>query len=418
LSYNTFIICISVVINNNLLIILNMMDANAYNLAGTTNVLPAVQGDTQVLPAISPGGFQDTTGFGGLADSAGYFGGSATTNDIFGQTINTDTSEFGGVQTLGTTIDTNTYYGDTNFTQGITTDTNALYGATPGATDLNALYGTTQGITAINPDGNVGYGTTGAFGATTQTTTTTQTTYDTTGITTAGIPTGIQEYGVTPTTNYDLGAAYGTPIEQTATTQTTYTTTAVPTATAVDLAVPTTVGVPVATPLPPPATVTTVTQPVATVTPTVTTVTPPIATATPPVATVTQPVATVNPLLLGKPPVRNAIQYVTSPDGQVITTQYGQKIFDEDFRRGRPYYNFERNRGLLLPNNANLRPGYNVGLVNNHLVYDYPNTVRRNNLDRLGRGGSYDVYGRGITPLLNKAGLGTVDTTSKIKDFL
>ena len=65
---------------------------------------------------------QDTTGFGGLADSAGYFGASANTNDIFGQTINTDTTEFGGVQTLGTTIDTNTYYGDTNFTQGITTD--------------------------------------------------------------------------------------------------------------------------------------------------------------------------------------------------------------------------------------------------------------------------------------------------------
>lgn len=43
-------------------------------------------------------------------------------------------------------------------------------------------------------------------------------------------------------------------------------------------------------------------------------------------------------------------------------------------------------------------------------------------LDRLGRGGSYDVYGRGITPLLNRAGLNqvnpTVQTTSRINDFL
>ena len=48
-------------------------------------------------------------------------------------------------------------------------------------------------------------------------------------------------------------------------------------------------------------------------------------------------------------PIRSTIQYLTTPEGQIVQTQYGQKIFDEDFRRGRPIYNYERNKGLLLP---------------------------------------------------------------------
>ena len=401
------------------------MDPNAYNIgaynAGTTNDLA------------------------GLADGTGYFGASANTNDIFGQTLttNTDTTDFGGVQTLGATTDTNTYYGDANFTQGTTFDTNAydpnLYGGAqvlPGTTtdvnalygqttDMGGLYGTTQGITAYNPDGNVGYGTTGTYGTTlnttnllpgtttTATTTTTQTTYDTTGmVTSPGVVTGVNDL-----------TTYGTPIDYTVPTALPVTTTtAVPATTAV-----TTVTQPVATLPPPVATVTTpvatVTPPVATVTTPVASVTTPVATVTTPVATVTPPVATVNPLLTGQPLLRNNLPYYASPDGQILQTRYGQKIFDEDFRRGRPMYNYVIGQKLLTPNDIAIRPSYNIGLTNNHLVYDYPNSInnlalKRNNLDRLGRGGSYDVYGRGITPLLNKVGLGTVETQPRLKDFL
>ena len=147
-------------------------------------------------------------------------------------------------------------------------------------------------------------------------------------------------------------------------------------------------------------------------------------------------------------PIRSTLQYLTTPEGQVIQTQYGQKIFDEDFRRGRPMYNYERNYKLLSPsknNNLPLRPIYNVGLVNNNnlLNYGYGNGLNTgiglnrinalgnnnvnlaagNRLDKLTKGHSYDVYGRGITPLLNKVGLGDINnanlpSTSKIKDFL
>ena len=363
-----------------------MMDPNAYNIdaynAGTTNNLA------------------------GLADGTGYLGASADTNDIFGQTLttNTDTTDYGGVQTLGATNDTNAYYGDANFTQGATgaydpnlyggtqvlpgttTDFNALYGQT---TDMGGLYGTTQGITGFNPDGNVGYGTNGIYGTTgnntnllpgttttATTTTTTQTTYDTTGvITSPGVVTGVNDL-----------TAYGTQIDYTG-----------PTAL--------------------PATTTTA---VPAVTPPVVAATPPVPAVTPPVASVTPPVTTANPLLTGPPLLRNNIPYYASPDGQILQTRYGQKIFDEDFRRGRPLYNYVIGQKLLIPNNIAIRPSNNIGLTNNHLVYDYPNNLalKRNNLDRLGRGGSYDVYGRGITPLLNKVGLGKVETQPRLKDFL
>ena len=100
---------------------------------------------------------------------------------------------------------------------------------------------------------------------------------------------------------------------------------------------------------------------------------------------------------------------------------------------------------LLLPsknNNLPVRQSYNVGLANNNKLLNYGygnessidiglNALGNNNanirfgnrLDRLGKGYSYDVYGRGITPLLNKVGLGDINnanlpSTSKIKDFL
>ena len=117
---------------------------------------------------------------------------------------------------------------------------------------------------------------------------------------------------------------------------------------------------------------------------------------------------------------------------------------DEDFRRGRPVYNDTRNIGLKLqkPSNHNLpiRPSYNVYNPNARLLnYGYGNTgfgvsrigangLRFNNvnvgtgLDRLGRGGSYDVYGRGVNPLYNRVGLTPVNANniqqSNIKDFL
>ena len=90
-------------------------------------------------------------------------------------------------------------------------------------------------------------------------------------------------------------------------------------------------------------------------------------------------------------------------------------------RNNIPYYTSTIGQKLLTPNNLAISPSYNIGLANNNLYY--PNSInnlalRRNNLDRLGRGRSYDVYGRGITPLLNKVGLGKVETQPRLRDFL
>lgn len=71
------------------------------------------------------------------------------------------------------------------------------------------------------------------------------------------------------------------------------------------------------------------------------------------------------------------------------------KILDKDFGKGRPMYNYTLNRGLITPNNLAIKPSYNVGLTNNHLVYDFLKTINTNlalrtnlNLNRLERGGS------------------------------
>ena len=156
-----------------------------------------------------------------------------------------------------------------------------------------------------------------------------------------------------------------------------------------------------------------------------------------------------NPMLpgaIGHPQGMNNLQYLKDPEGKVLQTQYGQKIIDEDFRRGRPVYD-ENKKGRQLQNKKNLipKPIYNVAINNKYNKYGYEkelnsglvvrrigvNEVGKNNinkgngnkLDRLGRGGSYDVYGRGITPLLNKVGLErdnnpNTQLTSNIKDFL
>ena len=162
-----------------------MMDPNAYNIdaynAGTTN------------------------GLAGLADGTGYFGASADTNDIFGQTLttNTDTTDFGGVQTLGAT--TGAYdpnlYGGAQVLPGTTTDVNALYGTTQ-TTDMSGLYGTTETYGTTLNNTNLLPGTTTTA---TTTTTTTQTTYDTNGvITSPGVVAGVNDL-----------TTYGTPIDYT-----------------------------------------------------------------------------------------------------------------------------------------------------------------------------------------------------------
>lgn len=467
---------------------------------GDTNVLQAIQGNTKVLPAITADGIvgneilESTAGLTGLADSNGYFGSSTDTNDIFGQTINTntDTSEFAGTQTFGTTIQTNNYYGDNNYDQGniidtnptygnnnytqeITNDNNTYYGAgtdtneylgtnqdiyeygtttqTYGTTDTNNYYGTTQEITGQNEyygttgettnEGNIAYGTTQdytgitndpnvIYGNTQISTETTKTTF-----TTTGVPTNIQDYSQ-QNINYDT---YNGTVEQINNIQPTYTNTEIPTTTNQinyqQNEVPTKINVPQIT-----TTTTTINQ-------------------TGNAGLITLPQPTINQnqnqlpakttgialnnqsrLIFG--PIKHSnniksnIQYLTTEDGKVMQTEYGYKILDEDFRRGRPIYNntlSKMNQRLLQQKNDDnmpIRPSYNINLDNNDLLYKYSENNRitnslalrkEANLDRIQKASSYDVYGGGITPLLNKVGLGTVNdininTKSKINDFI
>ena len=88
---------------------------------------------------------------------------------------------------------------------------------------------------------------------------------------------------------------------------------------------------------------------------------------------------------------------------------YGERIIDEDFTRGRPIYSNNSRTIWKLNKNIPVRPSYNVENINNSLLLNpgYNNSrfgysklgngLRANNitsstgLDRLGRGGSYDV---------------------------
>jgi hypothetical protein len=207
-----------------------MTDPNFYNYQtydtqvgeiGATNVLPTIQGTTEVLPAIGGDfgtGFiqgentvlQDTAGFGGTTTTTGYLDGTITdANTFFGTTqeypaTTTDNNVFyGGDQVLQATAQPTTYFGDTQvttdnnafFTGVTTTDNTALFGTsvvTDGTTlfgenQTNAFQGTTQILPATNVDANTFFaGTTtqipGTVQNTTTTTTTTQTTYGVNGV--------------------------------------------------------------------------------------------------------------------------------------------------------------------------------------------------------------------------------------------
>ena len=396
-----------------------MIDPNAFDVqaygspatieVGGTNVLPTIQGTTEVLPAI--GGFdaftqggntvlQDTAGLGGttqiIGDTNTYFGTTTDTTAVFGQTLTgtttdgtfytgdtqilptttTDTNAFyGTTQVLpATTTDGATFYGDTQII-GTTTDTNAfLTGATTlpvTTTDANAFYGTTQVVPATNVDPNT------FFAGTTQIP-------DVTGFATQG--------NVQPITTQ---TTYGTTPDLAATAQTAFVAPGVP-ITAQTTAIPTTTQV---------ATTNMIQgQPQVQNIPQATQV------ATPGVAPPNQ---------LGQ----NIVGIGGKAQGQHPPLQMpriGGKLLDEDFRRGRPLYNDIQYKGYK-PSYVPIRPNYKTTLNKNGLNAAGVNNVGvgvnnigginnvKPGLDKLGRGGSYDVYGRGINPLLNKVGLGQVN---------
>lgn len=432
---------------------------------GDANILPPIQGNTQVLPAISPdnlgGVLQQTAGFAGAADANGFFGTTATTNDIFGDTLKTttETNDFQNFQ--GTTTDANAFLGNVQAFPGATTDTTGFFGAAQGFTTSDPIFanqtlaGTQFLPTATGTtDPNAMFGATQVLpgqGIQQTTTTTTQTTYNTQGF---GIPNQLvldannlpetigtyslpsnaiqSEYPATGPTTADANIGYGTTmadyynaqanLQNTTTTQT----------------------MPIETiPPNPPTTFTELTPVTQTTAQTAITQQAPTIAIPPP-----QP----EPQPIPQPIPESTIQTIPQQTTQIVQntapvqpqmvqanlpilqSRFGKGIMDEDFRRGRPIYtNDAGGYGKILlsrkNNNLPVRPSYNVGVYNTPKLLNYQNVgVNKINnnvnvnagagLDRLGRGGSYDVYGRGITPLLNKAGLGQVQTTSKINDFL
>ena len=368
---------------------------------GATNVLPTIQGTTEVLPAIGGDygtGFiqgentvlQDTAGLGGTTTTTGYFDGTTTdTNTFFGTTqeypaTTTDNNVFyGGEQVLQATAQPTTYFGDTQvttdnnafFTGVTTTDNTALFG-TPVVTDgttlftenqTNAFQGTTQILPATNVDANTFFaGTTTQIPGTVQNTTTTTTTTQTT-------------YGVNGVSSSQVQDIFGT--TQIPTTQ-------------------------VATTVPLNAQTVTTTDVKTNVIP----------------GAVAQ-----NQIIQNQVPVAAQTQGQFRNSNQLPQPKLsGARVYDEDFRRGRPVYN-DRYSGSkyemphILP-----RPVYKAGVNNQDKIVGV-NQVNPG-LNRLEKGMSYDV--RGITnPLLNKAGLGPINnnlqlagqnqkTLGNIKDFL
>lgn len=346
-------------------------------------VLDLFKGENTVL--------QDTAGLGGTTTTTGYFDGTTTdTNTFFGTTqeypaTTTDNNVFyGGEQVLQTTAQPTTFYGDTQvtttdnnafFTGVTTTDNTAFYG-TPvtsdgttffGENQTNAFQGTTQILPATNVDANTFFaGTTTQIPGTVQnttTTTTTQTTYGVTGVS----PTPIQTTFVTnqiPTTNQVTTVA---PLNAQTVTTTDVKTNVIPGAVAQNQIIQNQV----------------------------------------PVVAQTQ----------------SQLNNINQPPQPKLP---GGRVYDEDFRRGRPVYN-DRYSGSkyemphILP-----RPVYKAGVNNQDKIVGV-NQVNPG-LNRLEKGMSYDV--RGITnPLLNKAGLGPINnnlqlagqnqkTLGNIKDFL
>ena len=379
-----------------------MTDPNFYNYQtydtqvgeiGATNVLPTIQGTTEVLPAIGGDfgtGFiqgentvlQDTAGFGGTTTTTGYLDGTTTdTNTFFGTTqeypaTTTDNNVFyGGEQVLQTTAQPTTFYGDTQVT---TTDNNAFFtGVT--TTDNTAFYGT-----PVTSDGTTFFGEnqTNAFQGTTQIlpATNVETTYGVTGVS----PTPIQTTFVTnqiPTTNQVTTVA---PLNAQTVTTTDVKTNVIPGAVAQNQI------------------------------------------------------------------IQNQVPVVAQTQGQLRKSNQpsqpklsGARVYDEDFRRGRPVYN-DRYSGSkyeiphILP-----RPVHKIGANNQDnaskiVGVNQVNPLGVNNINNVGlginpglskldRGYSYDI--RANPQILNKAGLGLINNNlqpagqnpkilGNIKDYL
>ena len=402
-----------------------MSDPNFYNYQtydtqvgeiGATNVLPTIQGTTEVLPAIGGDfgtGFiqgentvlQDTAGFGGTTTTTGYLDGTTTdANTFFGTTqeypaTTTDNNVFyGGDQVLQATAQPTTYFGDTQvttdnnvfFTGVTTTDNTALFGTsvvTDGTTlfgenQTNAFQGTTQILPATNVDANTFFaGTTTQIPGTVQNTTTTTTTQTT--------------YGVNGVSSSPAQAIFGT--TQIPTTQVA---TAVPLN---DLTVTTT-----------------------------------------DIKTNVIPGAVAqNQIIQNQVPVAAQTQGQFRNSNPPQPKPSGARVYDEDFRRGRPVYN-DRYSGSkyeiphILP-----RPVHKIGANNQDnaskiVGVNQVNPLGVNNINNVGlcinpglskldRGYSYDI--RANPQLLNKAGLGLINNNlqpagqnpkilGNIKDYL
>ncbi len=390
----------------------NYYDYQAYGTQvgemGTTNVLPTIQGNTEVLPPIG-GDFgttfvqgentilQDTAGLG-TTTTTGYFG-TTDANTIYGTTQEYPATTYGGEQVFQTTAQPTTFYGETQvttdnnaFLTGVTTtDNTALYGAAQYPTVINdgtalkggnqvltdtyATQGATQLLPATNVDANTFFaGATAQIPQTVQnTTTTTQTTYGVTGFSPSPIQTtlGTTTQIPTPTTNQANTLGVGTKV---------------------------------------------------------------------PVNAQTLPPQNANTNVKPGAVVQNQnIQYKARSTAAQIQDNSrksnkqkipGGKVYDEDFRRGRPIYNDKYTGSKYEMPRLMKRPVYNTGLNNqgrpskiegvnqvNPLGVNKINNVGLGGnlgLNKLAKGVSYDVYGRGITPILNKAGLGQIND-NKIK---
>ena len=373
---------------------------------GATNYLPTIEGTTEVLPAIGGDygtGFiqgentvlQDTAGLGGTTTTTGYFDGTTTTttdtNTYFGTTqeypaTTTDNNVFyGGEQVLQTTTQPSTYYGETQFT----TDNNSYFtGVT--TTDNTAVYGT-----PVTSDGTAYFGEnqTNTYQGATQ---------------------------ILPATNVDANTFFaGTTTQIPGTVQNTTTTTTTTTQA--------TYGVNGVSP-----------SPIQTTSPTTQIPTTNQATT----ANVIPGAVAQNQVIQNQEPVAAQTQGQFRKSNQPPQPKLpGGRVYDEDFRRGRPVYN-ERCNGSkyemprLLP-----RPVYKQGVNNQDKIVgvNQVNPLGVNNINNVGlgvnpglskltKGTSYDI--RGVTPqLLNQAGLGQINsnlqpirqnqkTLGNIKDFL
>ena len=399
-----------------------MSDPNFYNYQtydtqvgeiGATNVLPTIQGTTEVLPAIGGDfgtGFiqgentvlQDTAGFGGTTTTTGYLDGTTTdANTFFGTTqeypatTTTNNVFYGGEQVLQATAQPTTYFGDTQ----VTTDNNAFFtGVTttdnygsPVVTDgttlfgenqTNAFQGTTQILPATNVDANTFFaGTTTQIPGTVQNTMTTTTTQTTT-------------YGVNGVSSSPIQAIFGT--TQIPTTQV---------ATAVPLNAQTVTTTDVKTNVIPGA--------------------------------VAQ-----NQIIQNQVPVAAQTQGQFRNSNPPQPKPSGARVYDEDFRRGRPVYN-DRYSGSkyeiphILPRPVHRAGANNQDNASKIVGVNQVNPLGVNNINNVGlginpglskldRGYSYDVRN---PQLLNKAGLGLINNNlqpagqnpkilGNIKDYL